>query len=67
MKISAKFISLSFFSYHVVGAFLASYFYAIPQVKRVETRQGLKYVPRVKYRIVQENDLLAIKATDWGE
>lgn len=69
MNISAKLITVQFVILLVLlfGTSLASYFYAIPHVEQIETRQGLKDISRVVHRIDQELDLLAILATDWGE
>ncbi len=69
MKISAKLISVRvlFLFIMLLGTFLASYFYAIPHVEKIETRQGLKDISRVKFRIEQELDLLRLLTTDWGE
>ena len=69
MKISVKLITVQIFYILLlfVGSALSFYFYAIPQVERIETRQGFKDISRVKYRITEELDMLAILATDWGK
>ncbi len=69
MKLSTKLISVQFIfvCILILGAFLAAYFYAIPQLKTIETEQGIKDLSRVENRINQELELLSILASDWGE
>ena len=69
MKISVKLITVQIFFILLLffGSALAFILYAIPQVERIESRQGLKDISRVKHRITEELDMLKILATDWGE
>jgi diguanylate cyclase (GGDEF)-like protein len=69
MKISVKLISERFLFLFIMllGTFLASYFYAIPHIEQIETKEGVKDISRVKLRIDKDLDVLRVLATDWGE
>ena len=69
MKLATKLISVQFIFVFVLilGAFLATYFYAIPHLNKLETQQGIKNLSRVENRINQELELMSILASDWAE
>lgn len=69
MKIGVKLISerILFLFIMLSGTFLASYFYAIPHIEQIETKEGIKDISRVKLRIDKDLDVLRLLATDWGE
>jgi diguanylate cyclase (GGDEF)-like protein len=69
MKISVKLISERFLFLFIMllGTFLASYFYVIPHIEQIETKEGVKDISSVKLRIDKDLDVLRLLATDWGE
>ncbi|MCJ8299372.1 MAG: diguanylate cyclase [Pseudomonadales bacterium] len=69
MKLSTKLISIQFIFVFVLifATIVVAYFYAIPQLNKIEKEQGIKDLYRVEHRVNQELELLAILASDWGE